>query len=314
VKYIIGMTDKITKTTKTTTATKATKATKATNSRPSVDNSRPSVDNATKTKSNDIDKTITGTKGRKPIVKKNDSDNEDNINNVDNVDDKNNVRDWSVDMLEDTNTNTEQVASLSNNNDQYNTSLNLSQDQRHNQRSNLPSGNQNNGRTYRNDRSVVRDRPSHLVNTFDRDNTFQHSNLPSGNQNNGRIYRNDRPIHLVNTFDRDNTIQHSNLPNRSNRSNNQVNTFDRNNTFNRTRNNNSNISPSALDFDRELNRKFDSATVESLSTEDLLKVIIRRAEDEKNPVISGGCGRILKQINKERIGIYNNNRFTKYND
>ena len=33
-----------------------------------------------------------------------------------------------------------------------------------------------------------------------------------------------------------------------------------------------------------------------------MKVLIVRGEDQKNPVVSGGCERLLKQINRERVG------------
>ena len=48
-------------------------------------------------------------------------------------------------------------------------------------------------------------------------------------------------------------------------------------------------------------KKLCSKKVSELSTEELLKSLICRGEDEKNPVIAGGCEKLLKQINREVI-------------
>lgn len=58
---------------------------------------------------------------------------------------------------------------------------------------------------------------------------------------------------------------------------------------------------SVLDFDRTTVQGFETRNVSSLSNDDLLMVLIRRGEEQKNPVISGGCERLLRQINRERI-------------
>ena len=58
---------------------------------------------------------------------------------------------------------------------------------------------------------------------------------------------------------------------------------------------------SVCDFDREDVARFETSKVEELTNEDLLKVVIRRGEMQKNPVLSGGCKRVLKQINLERL-------------
>jgi hypothetical protein len=59
--------------------------------------------------------------------------------------------------------------------------------------------------------------------------------------------------------------------------------------------------PSVFHFDRDDVAKLESKKVSELSSEELLKVVVRRGEQEKNPVLSGGCGRVLKQINGERL-------------
>jgi len=60
---------------------------------------------------------------------------------------------------------------------------------------------------------------------------------------------------------------------------------------------------SVLDFDREEILKLESKTVSELSVLELLKILIRRGEvaDPPNPIISGGCERLLKQISRERM-------------
>lgn len=58
---------------------------------------------------------------------------------------------------------------------------------------------------------------------------------------------------------------------------------------------------SVTQFDRSEVAKLESSTVSSLTTEQLLMLVIRRGEEEKNPVLSGGCERVLRQINRERI-------------
>lgn len=59
--------------------------------------------------------------------------------------------------------------------------------------------------------------------------------------------------------------------------------------------------PSVLDFDRDEVAALEKKKVSEISTEELVKVVIRRGELEKNPVLFGGCGRLLKQINGERL-------------
>lgn len=60
---------------------------------------------------------------------------------------------------------------------------------------------------------------------------------------------------------------------------------------------------SVVDFDREEVAKFESKQVSELSVPELLKVLIRRGEDQKNPnpIVSGGCERLLRQISRERM-------------
>ena len=58
---------------------------------------------------------------------------------------------------------------------------------------------------------------------------------------------------------------------------------------------------SVLDFDHPTVQTFETRTVSSLSNDELFMVLIRRGEEQKNPVISGGCERLLRQINRERI-------------
>ena len=60
--------------------------------------------------------------------------------------------------------------------------------------------------------------------------------------------------------------------------------------------------PSVADFDRDTVRELESKNVSELNIDDLLKILIVRGEDQKNPVVSGGCERLLKQINRERVG------------
>ena len=56
---------------------------------------------------------------------------------------------------------------------------------------------------------------------------------------------------------------------------------------------------SVLDFDREQTALIDVGDVANVSDEDLLKILIRRGEMKKNPAISSGCKRVLRQINSE---------------
>jgi len=56
---------------------------------------------------------------------------------------------------------------------------------------------------------------------------------------------------------------------------------------------------SVLDFDRDEIGLFDVGDTAKLSNEDLLKVLVRRGEVQKNPAISAGCKRLLRQINSE---------------
>ena len=59
---------------------------------------------------------------------------------------------------------------------------------------------------------------------------------------------------------------------------------------------------SCTDFDRNEINKLGEKHVCDLTTEELIKVLICRGEADKNPVVSGGSERLLKQINRERIG------------
>lgn len=60
--------------------------------------------------------------------------------------------------------------------------------------------------------------------------------------------------------------------------------------------------PSVVDFNRDEVRELESKKVSELGLEDVLKLLIVRGEDQKNPIVSGGCERLLRQINRERIG------------
>lgn len=60
---------------------------------------------------------------------------------------------------------------------------------------------------------------------------------------------------------------------------------------------------SVVDFDRDEVATYETKTVSDMSSEDLLKVVIRRGEMDKNPALSGGCERVLRQINRERLGM-----------
>ena len=55
---------------------------------------------------------------------------------------------------------------------------------------------------------------------------------------------------------------------------------------------------SVLEFDRNEVAGIDPV---QLTNDQLLMILIRRGEVQKNPVISGGCERLLRQINRERI-------------
>ncbi len=58
---------------------------------------------------------------------------------------------------------------------------------------------------------------------------------------------------------------------------------------------------SVVNFDRKEVPAWNSMKVSDLTDEQLLKVLICRGENLKNPVLSGGCKRVLKQINGERF-------------
>jgi hypothetical protein len=58
---------------------------------------------------------------------------------------------------------------------------------------------------------------------------------------------------------------------------------------------------SVMNFDRSVTRANESKPVSSLSNDELLQVLITRGEDQRNPVLSSGSERILKQTNRERI-------------
>jgi len=58
---------------------------------------------------------------------------------------------------------------------------------------------------------------------------------------------------------------------------------------------------SVLNFDRTNISQIDLKYTSQLGIDDLLKILIVRGEQQKNPVISTGCSRVLKQINRERI-------------
>ena len=61
---------------------------------------------------------------------------------------------------------------------------------------------------------------------------------------------------------------------------------------------------SVSDFDRSEIGALEDKKVSELTVNDLLKVLIKRCEnsDPPSPIVSGGCERLLKQINRERIG------------
>ena len=56
---------------------------------------------------------------------------------------------------------------------------------------------------------------------------------------------------------------------------------------------------SVLDFDRTQVAAIDVGDVAKLSNEDLIKILVRRGEEQKNPAIAAGCKRLLRQINGE---------------
>ena len=56
---------------------------------------------------------------------------------------------------------------------------------------------------------------------------------------------------------------------------------------------------SVTDFDREDVRTWEDRYVRDLTTEDLLKIVTRRGEVEKNPVVATDTLRTLKKINLE---------------
>jgi hypothetical protein len=56
---------------------------------------------------------------------------------------------------------------------------------------------------------------------------------------------------------------------------------------------------SVLDFDRVEVGLLDVGEVAKLSNEDLLKVLVRRGEEQKNPAVASGCKKVLRQINFE---------------
>ena len=65
---------------------------------------------------------------------------------------------------------------------------------------------------------------------------------------------------------------------------------------------------SVLDFDRSEVLTYEDMTVSSMSNDQLLMILIRRGEEQKNPVISGGCERLLRQINRESINHFRGNQ------
>ncbi|ARF09526.1 hypothetical protein Indivirus_1_149 [Indivirus ILV1] len=60
-------------------------------------------------------------------------------------------------------------------------------------------------------------------------------------------------------------------------------------------------SKSVVDFDRATVSQYETQEVKNLSIDQLLQVLICRGELQKNPVVSGGCEKLLRQINRERI-------------
>ena len=65
---------------------------------------------------------------------------------------------------------------------------------------------------------------------------------------------------------------------------------------------------SVIDFDRTEVAAYENMTVSDMSNDQLLMILIRRGEEQKNPVISGGCERLLRQINRESINPHRGNR------
>lgn len=58
---------------------------------------------------------------------------------------------------------------------------------------------------------------------------------------------------------------------------------------------------SVLDFDRQEAAKLESSKASDLTNDQLLMILVTRGEAQKNPVISSGCERVLRQINRERL-------------
>lgn len=71
---------------------------------------------------------------------------------------------------------------------------------------------------------------------------------------------------------------------------------------------------SVLDFDRTEVAKYENQLLSTLTIDQRLMALIRLGEEQKNPVISGGCERLLRQINREpfqsphKSGGHQNNR------
>ena len=66
---------------------------------------------------------------------------------------------------------------------------------------------------------------------------------------------------------------------------------------------------SVCDFERATVVVLEANKVSEVSSEDLLKVLMCRGEKDKNPVLVNGCGRVLKQINREPIPRQNSRPF-----
>lgn len=68
---------------------------------------------------------------------------------------------------------------------------------------------------------------------------------------------------------------------------------------------------SCLDFSREEIRELEDSSVTDISDEDLIKILIRRGEENKNPIIQTDCENLLKKINREPF--FNDNKHKKFN-
>lgn len=71
---------------------------------------------------------------------------------------------------------------------------------------------------------------------------------------------------------------------------------------------------SVINFDRSEMEPLNEKKFSELETEQILKLLIMRADKEKNPIISGTIERVLQQINRERIPRKDNYKKKFYNN